>query len=144
MTLAEFHSRFRRLLGQAYAATPAAEWDLPAAAFSEAIYASWEKYGQGCDAEQYVSTLRLRDLALAQACAAGGERAWQQLFTELRAALRSAGRALAGGQGEEVADSLFGDLFEHKAKLASFAGRTRWPAGCAPCSTRATSTATVK
>lgn len=124
MTPTEFLARFRRPLAQMYAATPSAEWGLPAELFCRAIHASWEKYGESCEPEAYARSLRLRDLALAHACALGSEAAWQQFFTELRQPLRSAGRSLAGSEGEEVAEALFGDLYEHKAKLASFAGRS--------------------
>jgi RNA polymerase sigma-70 factor, ECF subfamily len=124
MTPTDFKARFRRLLAQMYSATPGAEWGLSADSFSEAVHASWQKHGERCEPEAYLRSLRLRDLALAQACAGGSEAAWRVFFNESRESLRSAGLSLAGQRGEEVADALFGDLYQHKTKLASFAGRS--------------------
>ena len=75
MTAAEFQSRYRHLLEQLYAATPAASWGLPLEAFAQALHASLAKYGGGGRAEEYLRSVRLRDLALAAACAHGDERA---------------------------------------------------------------------
>ena len=124
MTGAEFQSRYRRLIEQLYAATPAASWGLPLEAFAQSLHASLEKYGGGGSAEEYLHSVRLNDLALAAACARGDDRAWRQFFEQLRGPLRSAGRALAGVRGEELADALFGELYEQRVRLASFAGRS--------------------
>ena len=124
MTAAEFQSRYRRLLEQLYSATPASSWGLPLEAFAQAAHASLEKYGGEGSVEEYLRSVRLRDLALAAACAHGDERAWRQFFEELRGPLRAAGRALAGPRGEELADAMFGELYEQRARLASFAGRS--------------------
>ena len=123
MTAAEFQSRYRRLIEQLYAATPAASWGLPLEAFAQSLHASLEKYGGSGSAEEYLRSVRLNDLALATACARGDERAWRQFFEQLRGPLRAAGRALAGVRGEELADALFGELYEQRVRLASFAGR---------------------
>jgi RNA polymerase sigma-70 factor (ECF subfamily) len=64
-------------------------------------------------------------LALAAACAAGSDAAWQTLLSSMRAPLRAAGRAMAGDRGEELADALFGELYTaREAKLGSYAGRS--------------------
>ena len=124
MTPAEFQSRYRRLLEQLYSGTPAASWGLPLAAFAQALQASLEKYGADSRAEDYLRSVRVRDLALAAACGHGDAQAWRQFFDELRGPLRAAGRVLAGARGEELADALFGELYEQRARLASFAGRS--------------------
>ena len=124
MSPGEFHSRHRRLLERLYRGTPAGAWGLTPDGFAAAVYASWHKHGAESDAEQYTGALRLRDLALAAACAQGLEPAWRQFFEELRAPLRAAGRALAGERGEELADGLFGELYQERERLASFAGRS--------------------
>jgi RNA polymerase sigma-70 factor (ECF subfamily) len=124
MSPAEFQSRFRRMLERLYAATPAADWGLPLETFAAAVQASWEKHGAGCDVEEYAGSLRLRDLALAQACVLGKESAWREFLEGTQGALRSAGRSLAGSQGEELADGIFGELYERRERLASFAGRS--------------------
>jgi RNA polymerase sigma-70 factor (ECF subfamily) len=124
MSPSEFHSRYGRLTERLHAGTPAASWGLSREAFAEALQASWSKHGAESDAEQYLGSLRLRDLALAAACARGLEPAWRQFYSELREPLRAAGRALAGDRGEELADGLFGELYEERGRLASFAGRS--------------------
>lgn len=124
MSLAEFQSRHRRLLERLYESTPAGSWKLTLDGFAAAVYSSWEKHADGVPAEEYAGSLRVRDLALAAACAQGLELAWQQFFEELRAPLRAAGRSLAGERGEELADGLFGELYQERRRLASFAGRS--------------------
>jgi len=124
MTPAEFQSRHRRLLEKLYAGTPAASWGLSVEAFGAALHASVEKSGVEGGVEEYLGALRVRDLALAAACAAGLEPAWRQFLEELREPARAAGRALAGPRGEELADELFGELYQYRQRLASFAGRS--------------------
>lgn len=124
MTRAEFQSRYRHLLEQFYQGTPGASWGLSFEAFAQALHGSLERHGGETRAEEYLRSLRARDLALAAACALGSESAWQQFFEELREPLRAAGRALAGARGEELADALFGELYEQRGRLASFAGRS--------------------
>ena len=123
MTPGEFRTRHRRLLERLYAAVPAAAWGLAFDGFAEALRRSAEKNAPG-DVPGYLESLRTRDLALAAACAQGSDPAWRQFFDELRAPLRAAGRAMAGGAGEEMADALFGELYEQRHRLASFAGRS--------------------
>jgi len=124
MTPAEFQARHRHLLEQLYSATPAASWGLSLAEFAQALHDSLARHGAATAAEEYLRSLRARDLALAAACARGLESAWKQFFEELRGPLRAAGRSLAGARGEELADALFGELYEERARLASFAGRS--------------------
>ena len=124
MTAADFLTRHRPLLDSVYAATPAATWGLKVEQFAESVFASYSKYGGGGAVEAYVRALRARDLALAASCACGLEPAWRVFHAELREPLRSAARSIAGHDSDELADSMFGELFEHRAKLASFAGRS--------------------
>lgn len=129
MTLVEFQTRHRRLLDELYSSTPAAGWGLEREEFARAVFRSLEKQGvsnpgEAAAIEQSARSLRARDLALAAACALGQEVAWRDFFAEMRAPLRAAGRSLAGGEGEALADSLFGELYEEKARLASFGGRS--------------------
>ena len=60
--------------------------------------------------------LHLEDLALATACAEGGEAAWEHFFTKYRAYLRAAAAAILrsnAGSAEacDLADSLFSELY---------------------------------
>jgi RNA polymerase sigma-70 factor (ECF subfamily) len=57
--------------------------------------------------------LRIEELALARACAAGHERAWEVFLTRYRARLYEAALAIARNDsiGRELADSLYADLY---------------------------------
>jgi RNA polymerase sigma-70 factor (ECF subfamily) len=77
--------------------------------------------------------LRLEDLVLARACAAGNEAAWDQFLNRYRAKLYDVATAIARDEsvGRELADSLYADLFGTRqagggnriSKLASYTGR---------------------
>jgi RNA polymerase sigma-70 factor, ECF subfamily len=80
----------------------------------------------------YLRGLKLGDLALARACAAGGERAWERFVAMYRQPLARAAIAMTGSEslGRELADQLYGELFglterdgERKCPLASYGGR---------------------
>lgn len=63
---------------------------------------------------QHVHRLHAEDLALAAACTAGYEPAWNYFVERYRPALRRAARAIAGAnscEGEELADSLWAELY---------------------------------
>ena len=65
---------------------------------------------------EYLQTLYLQDLALAAACLEGSESAWEYFMREYRAALRAAAGAItkgsrAGANAQELADSLFAELY---------------------------------
>lgn len=81
---------------------------------------------------EFLSHLRLEDLALARACALGRETAWDLFLTRFRAKLYFAACSLVEGEGNarELADSLYAELYgtrgaEHPrvSKLNSFTGR---------------------
>jgi len=66
--------------------------------------------------EEFLSTLHLEDLALAQACAAGLETAWDFFVETYRPYLRSAAAAIlrasaASAEARELGDSLFAELY---------------------------------
>jgi len=62
--------------------------------------------------ERYLESLHAAELALACACSAGNEAAWEHFVAEYRPGLHRAARAIAGeSAAREFADSLFGDLF---------------------------------
>lgn len=124
MTLAEFRTRHRRLLEYFYALTPASVWGLNQEKLDAALYGSWQKHGGGAGFDEYSKAIKFEDLALATGCSLGLERAWQKFYEQTRVALRAAGRSLAGSRGEELADALFGELYEQRERLASFAGRS--------------------
>jgi RNA polymerase sigma-70 factor, ECF subfamily len=80
----------------------------------------------------FCSNLRLEELALARACAAGNERAWQDFISRYRQKLRSMALHIThdSAHAEELADSLFADLFGvnaragvRRSKLVFYTGR---------------------
>jgi RNA polymerase sigma-70 factor (ECF subfamily) len=80
----------------------------------------------------FCSALRLEELALARACAAGNERAWQDFISRYRQKLHSMALHITrdGAHAAELADSLFADLYGvtaregvRKSKLLSYTGR---------------------
>lgn len=95
----------------------ASAWQLSVAAFAAALEASVRQAFAGRapssrEVEQYLSSLHLSDLALACACAAGHESAWEHFIREHRPGLYRAADAIdRTGGGRELADSLYGDLF---------------------------------
>jgi len=82
-------------------------------------------------AELYAS-LRVEELALARACAAGQERAWEVFMARYREKLYEIAAYIAkeSSAARELADSLYADLYgttprdgERVSKLASYTGR---------------------
>ncbi|HKM86851.1 MAG TPA: sigma-70 family RNA polymerase sigma factor [Terriglobales bacterium] len=80
----------------------------------------------------FCACLRLEELALARACAAGNERAWQDFISRYRQKLYSMALHITrdGAHAAELADSLFADLYGVNArdgvrssKLVSYTGR---------------------
>jgi RNA polymerase sigma-70 factor (ECF subfamily) len=74
----------------------------------------------------------VEDLALARACAAGNERAWETFMARFREKLYDIGSYIAreSGAGRELADSIYADLYgtrtrdgERVSKLSSYTGR---------------------
>jgi RNA polymerase sigma-70 factor (ECF subfamily) len=81
--------------------------------------------------ELYVS-LRVEDLALARACAAGNDRAWEAFIARFREKLYDIAGYIAkeSSAARELADSLYADLYgtntrdgQRVCKLASYTGR---------------------
>lgn len=81
--------------------------------------------------ELYVS-LRVEDLALARACAAGNERAWEVFMARFREKLYDVAGYIAkeSSAARELADSLYADLYgtttrdgQRVCKLSSYTGR---------------------
>jgi RNA polymerase sigma-70 factor (ECF subfamily) len=80
----------------------------------------------------FYRTLRLPDLALAQACALGHDLAWQRFFNRYRTPITEAAIAITGSAtlGHDLADALYAQLFgltasagERKSPLATYSGR---------------------
>jgi RNA polymerase sigma-70 factor, ECF subfamily len=69
--------------------------------------------GSAKDVQAFCATLRVEELALARACAAGHERAWEVFLTRYRAKLYDIANHIAreSSAGRELADSLYADLY---------------------------------
>src|SRR5471032_2333407 len=104
--------------------------------FADALDASAERGCADRDSralERCLSALHLEDLALACACAAGDEGAWEHFVLEHRPLLYRAADAIdPGGGARELADSLYADLFglrdregERQSLFRYFHGRSR-------------------
>jgi RNA polymerase sigma-70 factor (ECF subfamily) len=104
-----------------FAECPAERWQLSFAAFESALVRSASKrFTAGSPSvgqlQAYFSTLHLRDLALACACAEGLQHAWEDFVAEYRPYLRTAAavilrRSPTDPAAIELADSLFTDLY---------------------------------
>jgi RNA polymerase sigma-70 factor, ECF subfamily len=92
-------------------------WHTPPARFAQALDASAERAfaGRSPDSrelERYLASLHLEDLALACACAAADDDAWEYFVREQRPHLYRAADALdPQGGARDLADSLYADLF---------------------------------
>jgi len=67
---------------------------------------------------QFCRGLRLEELALARACAAGSEPAWEIFLTRYREKLYDAARSITreDGSARELADSLYADLYSTETR----------------------------
>ena len=105
------------LVGRLYRAAKAERWDVARDDFADALSRSvarafGERVPTAVELERYATALHLEDLALACACAAGHEGAWEHVIREHRPALYRAAAAIdATGGARELADSLYADLF---------------------------------
>jgi RNA polymerase sigma-70 factor (ECF subfamily) len=84
------------------------------------------------EARTFLLTLRVEELALAQACAAGHNAAWELFLTRYREKLYQSALRIAheDSAARDLADSLYAELYgtttrdgERISKLASFTGR---------------------
>jgi len=101
--------------------TRAKDWGLSSGKFVLALERSARKrFAEGGltpgRLEEYLQTLYVEDLVLATACLQGSEAAWEYFVQEYRGYLRAAAGAImkgsrAGGDAQELADSLFAELF---------------------------------
>lgn len=85
---------------------------------------------------EFLETLKMDDLVLARACAAGNERAWEAFLSQYREMLYSAAYGIVRQDtlGRELADSLYADLYgtaDHegirRSRLLSYSGRGSLP-----------------
>jgi len=104
-----------------FAEANAERWGLAPEQFAAALERSLRKRfaddsPDGDHLLEYLHTLYLWDLALAAACLEGSESGWEYFVREYRSPLRAAAGAItkgsrAGANAQELADSLFAELF---------------------------------
>jgi len=109
------------LVSSLFSQSNAQRWGLSRAQFACGLERSLRKRFAGETPgrdrlEEYLLTLHSEDLALATACLEGLEAAWEYFVQEYRGYLRAAAGAITkasryGANPQELADSLFSDLF---------------------------------
>jgi len=131
-TASPMPAREARLAEELYAASEAALFGCSINEFAEMLAFSATRKPADVNYESYLRTLHIRDLALAQACARGNERAWEQFIDHYREPLKQAAVAISKSSsiGEELAESLYAELFglkdqggQRRSPLASYSGR---------------------
>ena len=129
---AEVESGAREL----YERSGAAQYEISLEAFCAVVAEVAAKYlpprASSSEARQLVATLRVEELVLARACAAGHEHAWEVFLTRFREKLYGAAYSIAkeDSAARELADSLYASLYgmtqrdgRRVSKLSSYMGR---------------------
>jgi RNA polymerase sigma-70 factor (ECF subfamily) len=120
------------LLSELYVKSKGAEYGISNNEFVGIMQDLAVKHAATLSLEQFCVTLRVEDLVLARACAAGNERAWQVFMLRFREKLYDVARQITreDSSGRELADSVYAELYGMKAregtrisKLASYGGR---------------------
>ncbi len=120
-----------------YVAGKAAEYGFTESGFAEILGHIVVKFIPDQDVDsapcaQFLRGLRVEELALARACAAGSEHAWVVFMHRFREKLYDVARAItkADSSGRELADSVYADLYGTNerdgvrlSKLSSYTGR---------------------
>ena len=130
-----------RLLEELWQQCDASAYQLTRGEFEQILtgFAQRHNYGQPDGAtpssEQqgaFLRNLKLSELVLAQACAAGNEHAWEHFFALYRGPLTRAAIAITRSEtlGGELADALYAELYgltirdgERRSPLSSYHGR---------------------
>lgn len=119
-------------LSAAYQNSKAEEFGFTPDQFEAMLSAVAKKHSASTNLETFCATLRIEDLVLARACAAGNERAWTVFMLRFREKLYDVSRQITreDSTGRELADSVYTDLFgtksrdgERISKLSSYSGR---------------------
>jgi len=131
----------RSLLEELWQASNAREWGLGREEFSRILLESAAAQNFGllpggiASTEQqatFLRELKLDDLVLAKACAAGNERAWERFVAQYGQALTRAAIAISGSEtvGRDLADAFYAELYglelrdgARRCPLDSYRGR---------------------
>jgi RNA polymerase sigma-70 factor, ECF subfamily len=104
-----------------YERSGAAAYGLDCGQFKVILNSIQQKYlphASADEAAEFCAALRLEELALARACAAGNERAWQDFISRFRQKLHNMALHITrdSASAAELADSLFADLYGVNAR----------------------------
>ncbi len=121
------------LLARLYAESEAASYGISASEFARLLTEVWRKCAPDSKQTEFLQNLRLKDLALAQGCARGNEKAWGCFLLCYREKLYLAAQAMTRDEvkGRELADWLYAEIYGTRvaedgrrlSKLESFMGR---------------------
>ena len=115
-----------------YGKSKAAEFGIAGEEFLSILHQVSAKNPSTTSFDEFASHLRVEDLVLARACAAGNQRAWEVFLLRFREKLYDMARQITreDSSGRELADSVYADLFGTKtregtrlSKLLSYSGR---------------------
>jgi len=118
-----------------YARSGAAAYSMSREHFAAILEEIQQKYVRDASAHakvEFCAALRIEELALARACAAGNERAWEDFVSRYRQKLHAMALHITRdiAHAAELADSLFADLYgvsahngARSSKLAFYTGR---------------------
>ncbi len=133
---AAVQSEVSELSAELHAASAGAKIGLTEEAFAAILCEVATKYlAEGAthaEAHAFLLTLRVEELALARACAAGNNSAWEIFLTRYREKLYQSALRIAreDSAARDLADTLYAELYgtntrdgERSSKLASFTGR---------------------
>ncbi len=110
------------LLDALYAASEASQFGISRGHFTDILTEVVRQYDTihegSSDVRELLSSLKIAELVLARACAAGNERAWEKLLNTYREQLYEMGCVIAKDDvlGKELADSLYADLYGISAR----------------------------
>jgi RNA polymerase sigma-70 factor, ECF subfamily len=133
---ADLLAQHKAALARLYQSTQAESWGLSLTEFGQAVNQSigrWKPDPDETSIEKFLDSLHVGDLALAAACRAGLEPAWNDFVARYRTVLYRAARAIARDEvrGRELADSLYADLYgleiragQRRSLLQYFDGRS--------------------
>ena len=127
--------RAAAVAAELYTRSAAAAYGMSADQFTLLLDEIQRRYLPSASEEQrldFWAALRVEELALARACAAGNERAWQDFISRYRQKLHGMALHITrdGAHAADLADSLFADLYgmgtrngTRNSKLVSYTGR---------------------
>ena len=125
-------SALKQPLAELYVRSRAAEFAFAPEQFVQLLEGLAAKHASGRKLEEFCLTLRIEDLVLARACAAGNQRAWEVFMLRFRERLYDVARQVTreDSSGRELADCIYAELYgtklrdeERVSKLSFYNGR---------------------